>query len=152
MTFTGDIDSLGRIASGLASLADVPRVAAPLASTRIEALIQLQFDAGVDPYGAPWQPLAPATVKRGRHAPPLTDTREMRDSLLVYPGPDGIRITIGTTDHPAGPHQDGWSGPQGSGPARKMLPEHGMPESWDWAIEDATIEAVTEKLKEGRAT
>ena len=33
-----------------------------------------------------------------------------------------------------------------------MLPEHGMPESWDWAIEDATIEAVTEKLKEGRAT
>jgi hypothetical protein len=147
---TGDLPQLGRIASDLASLSDVPRVAAPLVAERLEAAIQLEFDAGVDPYGAAWTELAPATVARGRHAPPLTDTRELRDSLLVYPSTQGVKMSIGTASHPAGPHQDGWSGPQGDGPARPIFPTGTMPEAWEWAIEDAVIESVTAKLREGR--
>jgi len=147
---TGDLAKLGRIGSELDSLADVPRVAGELACERIGALIQIEFDAGVDSYGTPWQPLAEATLKRGRHAPPLTDTRQLRDSLLVYPLPagPGVRVTIGTAEHPAGPHQDGWSGPQGSGPARPMLPTGEMPIAWASAIEDATVDAVIGKLRE----
>jgi hypothetical protein len=148
MALEGDINALGRIAASVGSLADVPRVAMPLAAERIEDLIQLEFDAGVDPYGDTWEPLAEATIATGRHEPPLTDTRELRDSLLVYPSLNGLRATIGTEDHPTGPHQTGWVGPRSSGPARPILPEVEMPETWASAIEDATIEAVTEKLAE----
>jgi hypothetical protein len=138
---------LGRIAAHVGSLADVPVVAQPLASERIASLVQLEFDAGVDPYGDPWAPLAEATIARGRHEPPLTDTRELRESLLVYPSREGIRVTIGTGDHPAGPHQDGWTGPRSSGPARPMLPESELPESWASAIEDAVVDSVIEKMR-----
>jgi hypothetical protein len=123
-------------------------VAAPLVSERLEALVQLEFDAGVDPYGDAWVELAAATMAKGRHAPPLTDTRELRDSLLVYPSKSGIRMTIGTREHPAGPHQDGWNGPQGSGPARPIFPTGEMPEAWNMAINDSIIDAVTLKLGE----
>ncbi len=149
---TGDIDKLGRIGSAIASLSEVPTIAAELVSDRIAALVQLEFDAGVDPYGEAWAPLAPATVARGRHAPPLTDSGEMRASLLVYPSFGTVRASIGTSQSPAGPHQDGWSGPQGSGPARPILPSAGdMPDSWAMAIEDATIDAVALKMREARA-
>ena len=147
---TGDIDKLGRIGTSVASLSDVPRIASELVAERIEALVGLEFDAGVDTYGEAWAPLAEATVAKGRHAPPLTDTRQLRDSLLVYPSRAGIRVTIGTPEHPAGPHQDGWSGPQGYGPARPILPTGELPESWQMAIEDATIETVMAKLQEAR--
>lgn len=151
MTLSGNINELGRIGATVNSLGDVPRIAESLAAEKIEALVSLEFDVGVDPYGEPWQPLAPATIASGRFAPPLTDTRELRESLLVYPSREaGVRVTIGTASHPAGPHQDGWSGRQGSGPARPILPtpERGLPLSWESAIQDSAIEAVTEKLKE----
>jgi Phage virion morphogenesis family len=147
VSLSGDISQLGRIGAHVASLADVPRIAQPLASERIEQLIQLEFDAGTDPYGAAWEPLAKTTIARGRHEPPLTDTRELRESVLVYPSRDGIRVTVGTKDHPAGPHQTGWSGPQGSGPARPILPEGDMPDAWANAIEDAVLDAVIEKMR-----
>lgn len=148
MTLSGDINALGRIGAHVESLADVPRVAEWLVSERLERLVQLQFDAGIDPDLEPWAPLAPATVARGRHAPPLTDTRELRESLLVYPSAAGIRMSIGTADHPAGPHQDGWEGPQGSGPARKIFPTGEMPLAWSEVIDSAVLDAVTAKLGE----
>lgn len=151
MTLSGDLSHLGRISASVAALADVPRVASELASERIADLVQLEFDAGVDPYGEAWEPLAEATIAAGRHEPPLTDTRELRESLLVYPSREGIRATIGTSDHPAGPHQDGWDGPRSKGPARPMLPTDTLPDSWASAIEDATLDAVTEKLPEVRS-
>lgn len=149
----GDFTQLGRIGAGVADLSDVPRLASELVSERLADLVQLEFDAGVDPFGAAWERLADATVDSGRRPPPLTDTRELRDSLLVYPArPAGIRMTIGTESHPAGPHQDGWRGPQGSGPSRPIFPTGGeMPLAWESAIDDATIEAVTAKLAEVRS-
>jgi hypothetical protein len=91
--------------------------------------MQEEFDRGVDPYGNPWEELAESTVERGRHAPPLTDTGKMRDSLSVLPmAHAGVAITI---DHPALPHQTGWSGPVGDGPARPILPQGSkLPEAW----------------------
>lgn len=91
--------------------------------------MQAEFDDGVDPYGDPWEPLADATTDRGRTPPPLTDTGAMRGSLSVRPMRGaGVQITI---DHPAAPHQTGWSGPQGSGPARPILPARGeLPIAW----------------------
>ena len=151
MSLSGDFPQLGRIASSVSSLADVPAIAQDLASDRIAALVQLEFDAGVDPYGVAWTDLSEATIAKGRHAPPLTDTRQLRESLLVYPSRRGLaRDDRAPRRHPAGPHQDGWEGRQGSGPARPMLPTGDLPESWQMAIEDSTIEAVTAKLAEVR--
>ena len=133
--WNGDISAMGQLADRVADLASVPSRAAARVSRELEYLIGLEFDEGADPYGTAWKPLAKATLSRGRTPPPLTDSRDMRDSLRVRPlAGSGIGITI---DHPAAPHQTGWSGPQGSGPARPILPAREMPPLWAEAIEAA---------------
>jgi hypothetical protein len=140
MSLDGDFGKLDVMAERLSELAAVPSRAARGASTRLEALVQDEFDRGVDPYETPWRPLSPATLAKGRTPPPLTDTHVMRDSLRVRPlAGAGVGVTI---DHPAGPHQTGWSGPQGEGPARPILPARGeMPDAWIDAIEASAAEA-----------
>ena len=135
MTWSGDISRMGQLGDRLADLARLPsRVSARVAED-IGAAIQSEFDGGQDPYGNAWQKLAPATLDRGRTPPPLTDSGAMRGSLRVSPLPRaGVGITI---DHPAAPHQTGWSGPQGSGPARPILPAGVMPATWNRAIREA---------------
>jgi phage gpG-like protein len=148
MGLEGDIGQLTRLGERLAELAEVPSRTARAASEAIEAEIQDEFDQGHDPYEEPWKPLAPATVARGRSAPPLTDTGAMRDSLRVKPlAGAGIGVTI---DHPAGPHQTGWEGRQGSGPARPILPARGeLPDAWIEILE-RTAEAEFRKGVERR--
>jgi hypothetical protein len=141
MTWSGDISKMGHLADRVADLAHVPSRAAKPVSRAIALLIEEEFADGTDPYGTAWKPLAPATLAMGRHAPPLTDTAAMRKSVRVAPLPSaGIGITI---DHPAAPHQTGWSGTQNSGPARQILPARAeLPESWDDAIEKAVTREV----------
>lgn len=138
----GDLSAMGHLIDRLHDLANVPSRAAKRISEGISEAIQHEFDAGEDPYGRPWKRLAQTTLDTGRTPPPLTDTRGMRDSLDVRPlRGAGVGITIA---HPAGPHQTGWSGPQGSGPARPILPNRAtMPIAWDEVIEAA----VTEEFK-----
>lgn len=138
MSWDGDISRMGKLADRLADLAGVPSRAAARVSRELDHLIRDEFDAGADPYGTAWKPLASATIERGRVPPPLTDTRAMRDSLAVRPlRGAGVGITI---DHPAAPHQTGWRGRQGSGPARPILPNAAMPSLWEEAIEAAVLE------------
>ncbi len=131
---TGNFAALERMQERLAELSEVPSRAAKGAASRIEALMQEEFDRGADPYEEPWVPLSPATEALGRSAPPLTDSGAMRSSLRVAPlAAAGVGVTI---DHPAGPHQTGWSGKQGSGPARPILPARGeLPDGWIEALE-----------------
>lgn len=140
MSLTGDFSQLERMQERLAELAQVPSRCARAVSTRLEELVQEEFDRGADPYEEPWAPLSPVTLARGRTPPPLTDTSAMRASLHVRPlAGAGVGVTI---DHPAGPHQTGWSGPQGSGPARPILPARGeLPDGWIEAIEAEAVRA-----------
>jgi phage gpG-like protein len=145
MTWTGDISRMGALADRLGDLARVPsRVAARVADD-LEAEVQAEFDAGADPYGTPWAPLAPYTLAKPRHPPPLTDTGAMRDSLRIAPmAGAGVEITI---DHPAAPHQTGWSGRQGWGPARPILPDRGaLPPAWQAIIADACEDEFREAV------
>lgn len=136
MGWTGDISGMGRLADRLADLARVPSRAAARVSKEIEGLIVSEFAEGEDPYGTAWKPLAKSTLERGRTPPPLTDTRDMLKSLRVAPLPRaGVGITI---DHPAAPHQTGWHGERGNGPARPILPARSeLPEEWVDAIDAA---------------
>ena len=136
MGLSGHMAALSRLADRCADLATVPSRAAKRAAVEIEALIEDEFDAGTDPYGTAWAPLAEATVDRGRSPPPLTDTAAMRQSVAVRPMRGaGVAVTVA---HPAGIHQTGWSGKGGKGPARPILPQRrALPEDWRDAIADA---------------
>lgn len=142
---SGDLSQMGQLAARLRDLANVPSRTSAKISERISELLQQEFDAGADAYGNTWQALAPATVERGRTPPPLTDTHAMRDGVRVAPmAHAGVAITI---PHPGGPHQTGWSGPQGSGPARPMLPTNRMPTRWREVVEMAARESVRAVLR-----
>lgn len=142
---TGSTAQLGKMNARLGELIRVPSRAARAASERVEALIQEEFDTGTNPYGDPWAPLSPETIKGGRSAPPLTATGAMRGTVHVFPAQAaGISVTI---DKPAGIHQTGWAGPRGKGPARPVLPNRNvLPETWVEAINEEVAEAF------GRAT
>jgi len=137
MSWDGDISRMGQLADRVADLASVPSRASAKIARELEGLIQEEFDAGRDPYETPWKPLAAATKAKGRTPPPLTDTHRLRDGIRVRPQrPAGVAITV---DAPyAAPHQTGWSGPQGDGPARPILPARDvLPPDWDDVIGDA---------------
>lgn len=140
MTWNGDISGMGQLAKRVEDLSRVPSRAARRVAADLENLIGEEFDAGADPYGNAWEPLAPATLDRGRTPPPLTDTHAMRDSVSVAPlARAGVGVTIA---HPAAPHQTGWVGPQGEGPARPILPSGVMPARWNEAIRTAIVEEL----------
>jgi phage gpG-like protein len=135
MAFIGDLSKMGKLQDRIADLANVPARASRKVAERLYGEVQEEFDRGVDPYGNDWEPLAASTVERGRSAPPLTDSRDMRNSLQITPMRGaGVGMTI---DHPALPHQTGWSGTQGEGPARPILPQGSrLPDAWEEIIDE----------------
>ena len=137
MGFDGDISQMGKLEDRIADLANIPSRASAEASKEIANLIELEFADGSDPYGKEWQPLSEATLEKGREPPPLTDTWDLRSTIDVQPMRGaGISITLEATYAP--PHQTGWHGKQGSGPARPILPDRDeLPETWQEAIESA---------------
>lgn len=136
MGWDGDISRMGQLADRIADLAEVPSRVAAVVAPELEGLIDDEFTAGHDPYGTAWKPLAEATIEKGRTPPPLTDTRAMRESVAVRPmRAAGVSVQIA---HPAAPHQTGWQGKQGSGPARPILPARSeLPDAWAIVITDA---------------
>lgn len=138
MGFTIDLAAMGRLEENIGKLAGVPSRASARVARDIGNAIDGQFGSATDPYGRPWKPHAPATEERWGAHPVLQLTQAMRSSVDVRPmAGAGVSITI---DHPAGVHQTGWSGPQGSGPARPILPGEAMPPKWTEAIEAAVNE------------
>ena len=125
-----------KIGSIVEVLPDTTAELAPIIAREIEH----EFDMGTDPYGQPWAPLAPSTIARGRHHPPLTDSGEMRGSVDVQPTARSITISI---DSPYEYHQEG----DGSRmPARKILPEGTLPQSWVDAADEAAQNALAKKF------
>ena len=94
MGLTGDFQLLTRATEALRELPEVlPRAEETIASGMEEELRQ-EFAAGTDPYGSPWRPLAPATVAKGRGAPPLTASGRMAASAQARAERDGVAVTI----------------------------------------------------------
>ncbi len=135
----GDISHMGKLADRILDLARVPARASRAAADGIRARIATEFETGTDPYGARWAPLEEFTLEKRTQTsePPLTDTGTMRDTLDVRPmAHAGVSISIA---HPAAPHQTGWEGSQGSGPARPILPSGDMPATWRAEIDAAIV-------------
>lgn len=128
--------SFSQIARDLKALPS--RISAAVARD-ISREIQRNFDLGVDPYGKAWRPLKRSTLDRGRHPPPLTDTRAGRESVkLAAMAGAGIRITVGKIYMVY--HQMPKISALRKFPRRSFLPFDKMPESWG-AIALAHLEA-----------
>ncbi len=86
---------------------------------------RMSFHDETDPWGGPWAPLAPATVKARRGGGEggvsiLRDTGRLIQSLTHEPSSEFVDIRIGATDRPAPVHQFGSLSRKI--PARPMLP------------------------------
>lgn len=136
MTLTGDFSRLARATEALRELPEtVPRAEQTIAAG-MEADLAQEFAAGTDPYGSPWAPLRPATVAKGRGAPPLTATGRMAASAQARAERTGVAVTI---DPPA----------QFLEGKRPMLPEHGAPPELQQLVRGAIeheVDAVRRKL------
>lgn len=130
MALTGDFPKLAAMQQSIKRLVQVPsRVAGPVA-TDLNALIQRNWSAGVDPYGQGWAPR-----KSGRGGWPILDrTGALRGSTLAKAlGGAGIAITVGASY--GGFHQFGTS----YLPVRRIIPSGTLPAAWD-AVIKARIE------------
>jgi Phage virion morphogenesis family len=129
---TGDFSRLARVTEALRELSEVlPRAEETIASGMQEELAH-EFATGTDPYGTLWAPLRPATVAKGRSAPPLTASGRMAASAQARAERDGVAVTI---DPPA----------QYLEAKRPMLPDHGPPAQLEQLVRGAVeheVEAV----------
>jgi phage gpG-like protein len=129
----------------LAELATVPSQIAPAVAKRINREIQKNFDAGVDPYGHAWAPLRPRTLAKGRHPPPLTDTRKGRRSVRAFATQAaGVAITVGVGY--MGIHQ---AGDPPRMVARKFLPNRVLPASWRAIWQQELTKLTRKRLSRG---
>lgn len=137
MTFRGDIGRVRELAERIGDLERVPSRVAERVPGELEAALDAEFAAGVDPYGKPWAPLSPKTKRSGT---PLDASGRMRAGVHAAPKTDGVAITV---PHPGEIHQTGWSGPRGSGPARPIVPDRDvLPTEWSAILGAATEDEI----------
>lgn len=85
-----------RLSQLVRKLAAVPSQASAQIARELNAEIQGNFDKGVDPFGRRWKRLAKSTLAKGRHPPPLTDTRRGRESVTAKSMRGaGVMIVVG---------------------------------------------------------
>jgi hypothetical protein len=132
------IEAIGQLKGVLRRLSDLPRAVAVEAKPKIDKLLREGYQNGVDPYGNAWAPLKPSTLARGRHAPPLTDTRKLRDGT-VSKLRSGLRAgLVLMTGAPYGYFaQVGFRVGRTSVPPRRILPQYGLPVGWKIVLHDA---------------
>jgi hypothetical protein len=132
------IAAIGQLKATIRKLGEVPRGVAIEAAPKINRLIREQFTNGLDPYGNQWAPLKPSTVARGRYAPPLTDTRKLRDGTLAKPR-TGLRSGLVLLTGAAYGYfaQVGFRVGGTKVPPRRVLPQHGLPVAWKMVLRDA---------------
>ena len=137
MGFEGDISALEDLSRHIARLEGAPERATQHLAPELVKSIQGEFAAGKDPYGNSWRPNSPKTKN---HGTPLSSTGQMMAGL--HAAVSGKRVDVGIP-HPSEDHQSGWSGAQGDGPARPILPTGDAPPAWEQAIKKAVDEEVT---------
>lgn len=119
--------ALRDIRKTIEELAYLPHKLAVVAAPDITRSLQLQFATGTDPYGRPWAPLKPSTLRK-HGPPPLTDTGRLKSGTFARAGRGGILIEVGASYGAF--HQVGFRRGKTRVPARKILPSRGMPAAW----------------------
>lgn len=134
------VDALGRL----------PRDLAVAAAPDITTLLRRQFLEGVDPYGNAWAPLKPSTLRQ-HGPPPLTFKGALRDGTVAEPM-TGVRIglTLRVGARYGAFHQLGFRVGKTKVPARKVLPNRGIPAAWRAVLDRRARELAARAVREGR--
>lgn len=147
------IEQMGQLKGVIRKLLELPRRTAEEAKPEIDAALREQFRAGTDPYGRSWAPVKPSTIARrlmSKSSTPLTDTRKLGDgtSVQLQGGTRaGLLIKVGA---PYGYfHQVGFRVGRTAVPARRVLPEYGLPALWRRILDRAASRAARKLV--GRA-
>lgn len=117
---------------------DIPaltKLTARKAEEKVKQAILDHWQAGQDPYGKEWAPLANGQPSY------LYDTGDMQESLSTRVNNNGNLIY--GIDSPANYHQSG----TGRMPARKLFPDDDLPETYKQACMEAYEEAWNETMK-----
>lgn len=129
----------------LAELTRVPSQIAAKVAERIGEDIQKNFDEGQDAYRRAWAPLRPATLAKGRFPPPLTDSRDGRDSIRVFAsGRAGVQMVCSVGY--MGIHQ---AGDLPRMVARKFFPNGVLPAAWRTIWKEELVKATKARLSRG---
>ena len=132
------------LAERLTDLEDIPSRIAREVSDGITEEIRQQFDAGTDPYGAPWTPLLPSTVRRKRGDRRVLRRTDALSSQTVARPTSGSGIEITSLPY-GGVHQVGDGSRMA---ARPILPDGAeLPESWQDIIETASEKAYKKAMR-----
>jgi len=140
--------AFARVKRVLDEIVGVPRKVAVAVAPELTGLLQQQFASGVDPYGRAWASLKPATLARGRRAPPLTDKRALRDGTrarVLDGNRAGLHIVVGARYGAF--HQTGTKYMV----ARRILPSQGMPMAWRRLLVAATRRLAKQAAEASRA-
>ena len=131
------VDLLGRL----------PHNLAVAAAPDITALLRRQFLEGVDPYGRPWAPLKPSTLKQ-HGPPPLTNKGALRDGTEATPM-QGVRIglTLRVGARYGAFHQIGFRVGKTKVPPRRVLPNRGIPAAWRAALDRRARELAARAVR-----
>ncbi len=132
------------LAERLSELEDIPSRIAREVADGITEEIRTQFDAGTDPYGAPWAPLLPQTVRRKAGDRRILRRTDRLSSETVARPTSGSGIEITSLPY-GGVHQVG----DGSRMvARPVLPDgEELPESWQDIIETSSAKAFKKAMR-----
>ena len=131
------LNRIAFLARAVDELALLPRKVAIRAQPKLEGMIRQQFVSAMDPYGHRWAPITAQTKRRRKarpNAPPLTDTRRLRDGThiaVLAPNRKGLVLKLGA-DYGYF-HQVGTS----TMPARRIWPQYGLPHAWRAVIAEA---------------
>jgi hypothetical protein len=143
------LSEIGRLQDTLRRLGQVPRKVAIIAAPKLSRLLTRQFRDGQDPYGKPWRPLRPSTLRK-HGPPPLTASGRMaRGTLAKAEGANrkGVRVLVGA---PYGYfHQVGFRAHKTRVAARRILPQYGIPSAWRKVLDESMRQAARDAVKAG---
>jgi hypothetical protein len=120
----------------LRELANVPSQVSKSFAAYATKQIKAGFRAGVDPYGSPWKPNAPSTIRKKGHGRPNIDTGAMMVSAKAVPLPGaGVTFRVGP----------GYA--TFAQRVRPFFPNAGMPPAWREALRELVREQIRKTLK-----
>ncbi len=129
----------------LAELEDIPSRIAKEVAEGISALVADEFAGSHDPYGRPWKPLLPSTVKRKGGDSRILRRTDVLSSETTAKSASGAGVDVVSIDY-GGVHQEG--NPKNGMVARKILPDGSdLPKAWEKIIEEASARAFAKVLK-----
>lgn len=104
---------------------------APVLAARFNAYLVRGFESGTNPYGAPFAPLKPSTIRRhNRSPPPLSHTMALKAAAKIIL--QGLSLRFNGTP----PYGDIHMGGSRYMAKRAFYPDAGLPASWQKDIKD----------------